>query len=165
MNSEIKSAVTIDQGYQYAWGWFSYHAAQRLNAYRFFLIMIGVVIVGYLKCVEMHWPRFGVVVGLFGALIAVAFWLLEIRNEELVHCGRAALDKLEAQFLMTIRKDEKSRAFLEESLDPISKMLLPRRWRPTLVKYRFWLRSIYGVTLLGFMLTTAYACRGFRWFW
>lgn len=168
MNAAPKPPELIELQYKYAWNWFSYHAAQRLTAFRFFLIMIGVVIVGYFKCVELHWPRLGIVMGSFGALIAVAFWILEIRNEELVWCGRAALDQLESEMQLTIRKDDEDRNYLGKSLGPVSEAvfwIIPQEWLRKLVKHRFWLRLIYAITILGFAGGTIYAYRGFKWLW
>ncbi len=168
MSAEGKDSSPGDQEYKYAWDWFSYHAGQRLTTFRFFLIMIGVVIVGYFKCVELYWPRFGIVMGSFGALIAVAFWLLEIRNEELVNCGRAALDQLEERMQLKIRKSDENRQCLERSLGIVSRPLyciIPKGCRDKLVKHRFWLRMIHGVAFAGFVLAAVYAGRGFKWFW
>jgi hypothetical protein len=168
MGPEDKPSTFSEQEYKYAWDWFSYHAAQRLTTFRFFLILIGVVVIGYFKCVELHWPRFGIVMGSFGGLIAVAFWLLEIRNEELVNCGRAALDRLEEKMQLTVRKDDVERKHLKKSLGVLSGALyciIPESCGNKLVKHRFWLRSIHGVTFWGFVLAAIYAGRGFRWFW
>lgn len=162
MAAESKPSGPSEIACKYAWDWFSYHAAQRLTTFRFFLIIIGVVIVGYFKCVELEWRGLGFLIGLFGVLISIAFWLLEIRNEELVNCGRHALDKLEESAGLTIRKDDKDRTYLEESLDPVSR-LIPPSWRPRAVKHRFWLRLIQLVTGIGFSFAAIYALRGFRW--
>ena len=41
---------SIDEKAQnYAWNWFEYHAGQRLTSFNYFLILIGVVVVGYLN--------------------------------------------------------------------------------------------------------------------
>lgn len=130
--------------------------------------MIGAVIAGYLKCVELNWPRFGLVMGMLGALIAVAFWILEIRNEELVWCGRAALDRLEPQMEATIRNDDSKRIHLGKSLGPFSGALaciFPAKCFAKLVKHRFWLRLIYSIAILGFVGAVIYAYRGFKWLW
>lgn len=168
MDAVTEPSEHLETAYKYAWDWFSYHAAQRLTTFRFFLVMIGVVIVGYFKCVELTWPRFGFVMGLFGAFIALAFWILEIRNEELVRCGRAALDRLEPLMQSTIRNDDEKRIYLEKSLGPFSRVLawiLPSECFAKLVKHRFWLRLIYAITIFGFVGAAIYAWRGFKWLW
>ena len=81
--------------FTYAWNWFSYHAAQRLIAFRFYLIIIGAV--GWLFFKEgtavtyLDNPLLGV--SLF--VVSLFFYLLEVRNNQLVNCGREALDELE----------------------------------------------------------------------
>ncbi len=162
MDDEKRPSASSEIAFKYAWDWFSYHAAQRLTTFRFFLIIIGVVVVGYFKCLEQGWRGLGFLTGLFGVLISIAFWLLEIRNEELVNCGRHALDKLEESVGLTIRKDDKDRAYLEESLDPVSR-LIPKSWRHKGVKHRSWLRLIHLVGGIASALAAIYALRGFRW--
>ena len=126
--------------------------------------MISAVIIGYFKCLELQRPRFGFVVALFGALIAIAFWILEIRNEELVNCGREALDSLEDRMSLEIRKDDKNRTRLSSALGPVSKMLHCIAG-DRIFKHRFWLRLIHGVTFFGFVSAAIYSWRGFRWLW
>lgn len=170
MDDEEKQLKYTEIALKYAWDWFSYHAGQRLRAFHFFLIIIGVVVVGYLKCVDEKWQGFGFLIGLFGFFISIAFWILEIRNEELVNCARGALMKLEEQVgLTTIRKDDDARKHLKKSLDWFSWLLsrlIPARWRfkigGTIVKHRFWLRLIYLVTGIAFALAAIYARQGFR---
>jgi hypothetical protein len=88
--------------------------------------------------------------------MSVAFWLLEVRNEELVNCGRHALDDLEEKLGQRIRRDERERKYLSESLGPISRRI-PEKCRPILMKHRFWLRVIHLVTGIGFSLALIYA--------
>lgn len=152
----------IDIEYKYAWDWFSYHAAQRLIAFRFFLIIIGAVSVGYSTCLanKFFWPS--VIISSFGVFISVAFYFLEIRNEELVNCGRHALNKLEGReegekrevIELKIRLDDYNREYLTESLDWFSRKLIPRILPASLIKHRFWLRAIYGFTFVSFLVLT-----------
>ena len=94
---------------------------------------------------------------MFGALASIAFWLLDIRNEELVNCGRNALDNLEEQVgLTTIRKDDKERVYLNNSLDPVSRRI-PKCWQATVIKHSFWLRLIMLVTSIVFAFAAIYA--------
>lgn len=59
-------AKKIDERYKYAWDWFSYHAAQRLIAFRYFLLIIGAISLGYLKCHENEWFLLTLIVCCFG---------------------------------------------------------------------------------------------------
>lgn len=143
--------------FKYAWDWFNFHATQRLIAFRFFLILIGIVSVGLSKSVGDGQRGFGALVAFFGGLISIAFWLLDIRNTELVNCGRAALDKLEKGIELTIRKDDADRKFFGESLDWFSRLIFRFRkekpkpqtnkpWHHTLTTHNFWFRSIQLIT-------------------
>lgn len=158
-NQFLEPSKSIEIAFKYAWDWFNYHAGQRLTAFHFFLIIISLVGVGYFKSVELgqEGKFFGFLTGLFGALASIAFWLLDIRNEELVNCGRNALDNLEEQVgLTTIRKDDKERVYLNNSLDPVSRRI-PKCWQATVIKHSFWLRLIMLVTSIVFAFAAIYA--------
>lgn len=150
----------------YAWNWFEYHAGQRLTAFNYFLILIGVVVVGYLKCVELAgksqlgmeqagmakvWWSLASAIGFFGMIISVAFWFLDIRNEELVNCGRSALDQLETSLGLTIRLDDKNRNHLKKFLDMFSR-LLPISSTKILATHHFWLRSMILFSAIAFFI-------------
>jgi hypothetical protein len=98
----------------YAWNWFSYHASQRLTAFNFFLVLLGAVLVGYVQAATNDLPALGVVLGGFGVIVSLAFWAIDVRNAELVACGRAALDKLEGSLSIDIRAEDQSRSRLGE---------------------------------------------------
>src|SRR3989442_13738373 len=100
----------------YSWKWFAYHADQRLKAFNFYLIIVGVLVVGYFKCLEQGWRAIGAVIAAFGAAISLAFWLLDIRNTELVNCGREELKRLEPSFDVHIRENDEGRKLLRESM-------------------------------------------------
>jgi hypothetical protein len=157
MDAATDSSEHIETSYKYAWDWFSYHAGQRLTTFRFFLIVVGALLVGYFNSLEKGWRWIGVMTALYGLVMSVAFWLLEIRNEELVRCGRRALDDLEKKLGQKIRKSDEDRTYLGDSLGPISGRI-PEKWRPTLAKHRFWLRAIHLITGIGFLFALIYAC-------
>ncbi|MBL7130380.1 MAG: hypothetical protein ISS45_03105 [Candidatus Omnitrophica bacterium] len=132
--------------FNYAWKWFEYHASQRLIAFRFYLIIIGAAgwlfLRGDTSLVYPHNLLFGL--ALF--IVSLFFFLLEVRNNRLVNCGRQALDKLEeeAGFLGTpyaIRhNDEKSKRFC--------------------VSHYFVIRTIYIIVgIIGFILIGMGFCR------
>lgn len=74
--------------FDYAWGWFQYHAAQRLTSFNFFLIIVGFVLVGFAQAIDKQWDAFGVGLGLLGVVVAAGFLALDIRNAELVFRGQ-----------------------------------------------------------------------------
>ena len=146
----------------HSWKWFSYHAQQRLTAFNFYLIIVGVLVVGYFKCLEQGWRGLGFVVTTFGAAISLAFWVLDIRNTELVNCGRHALDTLEPGFDLTIRKNDADRAFLWQSMGGPTKRVFrlvglvegravkAGSWRDSLTRHQLWLRTILVFGILAF---------------
>ncbi|MGD1213437.1 MAG: hypothetical protein ABR861_00435 [Terriglobales bacterium] len=99
----------------YAWQWFSYNASQRMTSLRYFFVTLGIFAVAYSKCVENKWHGLGCLVGILGAIASVAFWFLDVRNEELVNCGRVALDEIEKELHLTVRCDDHERSRLTES--------------------------------------------------
>ncbi len=145
--------------FNYAWNWFSYHASQRFNAFNFFLVIIGFVVVGYSQSIQLgeEGQLLGFFLGLFGVLTSIAFIILDIRNEELVNCGRDALDKLEDKVGLTIRRDDENRKnFLIRW--PILKSLL----KPY-IRHSFLFRLIQLLTGIAFLFAAIYALRGFMW--
>src|SRR3989339_1452578 len=101
---------------KYAWDWFSYHANQRLTAFHFFLIILSATIIGYTNTLE-KFPLVSASIGLLGIGVSFAFYVLDIRNEELVGCGRHALDELEKQLDVKIRENDAKRSYLFETLE------------------------------------------------
>ena len=102
---------------KYAWDWFSYHASQRLTAFNFFLVLMGAVIVGLGQALSHDLRLLDVALGVVGGLIAVAFWALDVRNEELVYRGRDALDAIEPRLGVSILSGDDDRAKLGEALE------------------------------------------------
>ncbi len=161
---------TDDKSIIYAWNWFEYHASQRFTSFNYFLILIGVVVVGYLKCVELAgksqygmeqagmtkiWWALASAIAIFGMIISLAFWFLDIRNEELVNCGRNALQLLEQSIGLKIRIDDNNRNCLNKSLDRLSRSL-PICWVKYLSSHHVWLRVI--MLLSAIVFTVAAAC-------
>jgi hypothetical protein len=94
-----------DLGLRYATDWYTYHAGQRMVALRFFLTLIGVLLLAYGQTSNTR-PFWAVGIAFFGAFISIVFYVLDVRNAELVNCGRAALDHLEQQLGLWIRFDD-----------------------------------------------------------
>lgn len=131
--------------FKYAWEWFSYHARQRLTAFNFFLILMSAVVVGYTQAVNNDLPSLGAVLGALGTFVALAFWAMDVRNEELVCCGRAALDQLEDELRVSIRQQDNERAHLKDAmLGPIAAKIYPRVGAETFT-HRVWLRQVIGL--------------------
>lgn len=127
--------------HDYAWSWFEYHAGQRLVAFRFFLIVLGVLVLGVSTGVKDGEVFLASTISAFGVFISFAFLMLEIRNEDLVNIGRDALIHLEQS---------------DESLKANSKLQLLHidRNRNILISHKFWLRVIYLVCIALFLVAT-----------
>jgi hypothetical protein len=166
---------------KYAWDWFSYHAAQRMTALNYFFVTVGIFAVAYSKCVENKWTGFGCLVGVLGALSSVAFWFLDVRNEELVNCGRDALRSVEMQLKVTPRQHDHDRTFLTTSTGWLSgsilsilRVFLPesrknvvgssgRRkfWAGDVFAHRFWLRTLQSLAFAAFAGGAIFALLGY----
>ena len=122
----------------YAWNWFEYHAAQRLTTFRYFLILFGILLLGYFKGMEGGYYLFMSTIGYVGAFISLAFLSLEVRNEKLVNVGRDALIEVEN----TAGLDDESKIRL---------LTLDRKRNPSL-SHKLWLRMIYILSIFGFII-------------
>jgi len=144
----------------YAWSWFQYHAQQRLTAFNFLLIVVGVVAVAYSQAVEKGWDGVGVAVGALGALIATGFLMLDVRNEELVDCGRAALERLELQLGVCPSHEAGQRVQLAQT-GWIGTFAVASVRRTGWISHSRWLRIIEGAVALAFVVAAAWAATGF----
>lgn len=123
----------------YAWDWFEYHAGQRMTAFRFFLIFLGILGVGLSTAFKDGHLLLAGGIAVVGAFVSVAFLMLEMRNEQLVDVGREALKKVEQA------------TDCEEEL----KLFHADAGRSALLRHKLWLRAIYAVCLLAFLTALA----------
>jgi len=128
----------------YAWGWFEYHAGQRLVAFRFFLVFLGILVVGFSKGIEDDNLLFARIVAAFGAFVSLAFLVLEVRNEQLVEVGRKALRHLEVS---------------DETLEIAAKLRLLHadQGRSRWLSHKYWLRAIYVACTVLFLAGAVWA--------
>ena len=129
--------------HEYAWNWFEYHAGQRLTAFRFFLIFLGALVVGFSTGLRDGNIFFISVVGWSGAFISIAFLTLEFRNEQLVDMGRKALLHLE-QFDKSMK------------VHPKLQLLHIDSKRSVWLSHKCWFRAIYGMCILLFIIGAGY---------
>ncbi len=129
--------------YSYAWNWFEYHAGQRISGFRFFLIFLCVLGVGFYVGVKDGYVVFAQVVAGFGAFMSLLFLLLEIRNEQLVNVGRNALLYIENNEEIMQRH-------------PGLHLLSVDRGRNPWLSHKYWFRATYVLTLILFCIGTAY---------
>jgi hypothetical protein len=74
---------------EHATSWFTYQASQRIQSFNFFVVFQGALIVAVFQI----WGNWSATAPLsaVGAVIALAFYTLEVRNTELVNHGRNAI--------------------------------------------------------------------------
>jgi len=149
-----------------------------MTALNFFFVTVGIFAVAYSKCVEHQWRGLGALVGVFGVVTSIAFWCLDVRNEELVNCGRRALDGIERQLELTIRLDDDERELLMTSTGWLSRILLavllkflpkpPKRvdgrrkfWAADVFSHR-WLRTLQFGAVLAFSAGAIFALMGYH---
>jgi hypothetical protein len=154
--------------FEYAWGWFQYHAGQRLTAFNFFLVLVGLLFVTYAQAVHHGWPGVGFAIGMLGALVAIGFWALDIRNEELIAGGWTALCELEKDAGVSIAARSESRADLTAAIgrSPVGtglfrRMIGPGRGGRTVFKHRTWLRLIMAAVGVAFAVGAIWAFIGY----
>jgi hypothetical protein len=121
--------------FEYAWEWFRYHAGQRLEAFRFFTVFLGLLAVAFAACLKEGYLRFIGGIAVFIAFISFAFLVLEIRNEQLVEIGKDAL--------LQIEEMDEFQAFPKECR--LHTMGCEKRNR--LLSHGIWFKVIYGVCI------------------
>lgn len=122
---------------EYAWKWFEYHAGQRLTGFRFFLILLGALVLGCTTELKEENILIARLVAGFGVIITLAFLILEIRNTELVNIGQNSLRKFEAE---------------AQPNDLSDKRLVGSANRLLFMRHKFWFRLIYGMCMAGFFI-------------
>lgn len=138
MTNGVPTHISNEKILDYSWNWFEYHASQRLVAFRYFLIFLGILAVAIQKAVEIANNDLTRVLAILGCFISIVFFLLEFRNEQLVNVGRNSLGKIES-----------SDSYRNESE---LKLILSDKGRCFLIRHSFWIKAIYVVCLIGFAL-------------
>ena len=105
------------------------------------------------------YSHYAAVVALCGVVISIAFFMIEIRNVELVDCGRNWLKQLEHELKMWPRHEDDGRKHLAGAI----RGLLPRGRSPRkrVITHWYWIRVIYGMAFVGFLFAFTRALCGF----
>jgi hypothetical protein len=82
--------------HEYGWNWFSYHAAQRMMAFRFFFLLVGGLSVGFYQTLPKS-PAIAFVFCVLAFLLSILFWRLDLRTRELIRIGEDLLKESESQ--------------------------------------------------------------------
>jgi hypothetical protein len=78
------------QACEHAWNWFAFHAAQRLQAFNFFVVATAFLSAAYASLLEKY-PGASFIIALVGAWLCFWFNRLEARSRQLVKAGESAL--------------------------------------------------------------------------
>lgn len=79
---------------EYAWNWFSYHAAQRTSMFNYYLAAAALLAAGFGATIDKL-PVVAAAIGILGALVTLSFIKIDGRNDELVRRGESVLKALE----------------------------------------------------------------------
>lgn len=89
------------------WQYFQYHAQQRIETLRFFIILSGVIITGAATVISRFEIKFlniylfaSLSLGLMLVLFSIAFWMLDHRNNTMVRKSRDEIINLEESNLI-----------------------------------------------------------------
>ncbi len=95
------------------------------------------------KDVAADYWWFSIGIAACGGMMAIAFFLIELRNAELVNCGREWLERLELNLSMDIRARDRDRLHK-------SRIATCLKLPEFSVKHFFWIRFIYIVAFVAF---------------
>jgi hypothetical protein len=162
-NPHAANEIALHQAkMKYAWDWFQFHADQRLKGFNYFVVVVGILIAAYGAAMKegltaaspgRSYDFFAGVVAVCGVVVSIAFLYIEVRNTELVECGRRWLDSLEQGLAMSIRQHDDARVCLPSARLTLSlRVPLPDRF----IKHGFWIRVIYVMACVGFVFAFIY---------
>ena len=140
--------------FEYAWRYFAYHAKQRVTMFNFFLLGSGVIANAYglLLRGESHLQAGGV--ALVGLLVCVIFFMLDIRNRQLVHLGEDALRRVEKDYLLS-SEQVNSNHKVPEYLIMTREIQIgePSSW----YKHGTLIKLLEGAAAIGFLVAAAHS--------
>ena len=134
------------QAREYAWNWFALHAAQRMQAFNFFVVATAFVIAAYASILEKH-PGGAAVLAAVGAWLTLWFNRLDARSCQLVEAGEDALRVSQAR--LASLADNQSLMILDAVDEPA----------PSASSYRRVITVIQSTIFALFLLGALYAIR------
>ena len=108
----------LNAALSHAWDHFSYHAAQRLNMFRYALVVFAFLLAGMGSLLGTANERLIVCLSIIGVLFVVCFWRIDVRNKQLVEVSEQALNRLHkilAEQAFENRADQVSMTFIKNS--------------------------------------------------
>ncbi|THF60455.1 hypothetical protein [Pseudothauera rhizosphaerae] len=128
MNDETKKVEIMDENTRklwrdYAWGYFSQHAEQRLKAFNFYITSCAIVIGAFAtiisrKSVSIEYAF----LPLSLVFLSFIFWKLDVRTRMLIKHAEAALKYLDSQSLKGLPEEAKILALFQKDDEAKSKL-------------------------------------------
>ena len=125
----------------YVWDWWKFHAKQRTDMFNYFLIITGILANAYATALKEHYVELLIGIATVGAMAAVGFLLLDIRN-------RFQLRKAD-EILRAIEPDLLTGGRTLAGIDPAD---ATRAGERAYVKHKFVFRMIEMIILVGWTL-------------
>lgn len=91
---------------QYAWSSFEYHAKQRMDVFRFYLIVVGLVFIGSFRLLEKGYELLALMSFAFLLLSSFVFHRLDVRGKDLVQISERHLKKEEKRMAEILSSDD-----------------------------------------------------------
>ena len=96
-NDRLEGRDARSRAASYAWEYFKYHARQRQEVFRFYIVIVGALTAGYISSTEAF-PNYRYVFGLLLLIISILFKRLDQRSHKLIKLAESYL-KVEEQHL------------------------------------------------------------------
>lgn len=175
-------AMTFEHQYQFAWDHFKFHADQRTKMFRFFLIVIGLLMTAFSFLAKSDsetaaaYTPYLFLLFYSGGLLATIFLGLDVRNTQLIEHSESILRRIETKWLFPdpewyeetkrqqdptklglLSRDALLKDYLREN-HPKRDFVLIRWLFVDNITHKFAIRSIY-LTSISFFWFAAYVVR------
>jgi hypothetical protein len=140
-NSSIPLDANTGVRLTYVWDWWKFHAKQRTDMFNYFLIITGILANAYATALKEHYIELAIGVAAVGAIAAIGFLLLDIRNRFQLRKADAILQAIEPDLIPGGRT--------MAGIDPSAGTQLgERNW----VKHKYVFRMIEIIVFVGWAL-------------
>lgn len=146
MDIPASDKFSIDKmAFDYAWGYFTVHAGQRMQSVNFFLLAAAFLVGAYVNAMANGHPGLAVGISLLGGFASLIFFRIERRVRELIHAAEAALRPIEEAMA---RRTEIPALRILHSVAAVT----PGAWHYSKV-----FKMLYLAVGIGFVLAAIYA--------
>jgi hypothetical protein len=139
------SPQLLQEAIDHGWEWFSLHATHRMQAVNFFLLASAFLSAAYVSALRFTYPLVAVGVAALGVGFSVCFNRFELRIQELLRAGEAALAPAQGMLAEVVRLPE---------IRICERVEKPQR---RFTAYSSVIRALHWVTAVGFLGGVIYA--------